>query len=391
MQKIAIISTHPIQYNAPFFRLLCQRKNILIKVFYTWSQSEQGLKFDPGFGKEIAWDIPLLEGYDYCFVNNISTYPGSHQFRGIDNPTLISEIENWCANAILVYGWSFKSHFKAMRYFKGKVPVLFRGDSTLLDKQTFIKKTIRRIALKFVYSKIDIALYAGNANKAYFLANGVVEHKLVFMPHAIDNERFAVSEKNITNAKEIRKKLKIPNDALVFLFAGKLEPKKQPDLLAKVFCEIENNESHLIIAGNGVLENLLKANFSNKFNIHFIDFQNQQTMPALYATCDVFVLPSKGPSETWGLSINEAMAAGKPVIVSNACGAAYDLLVEGKTGFVFEKFDSKKLKEYLEYVLVNREKLKTMSIEVCKKISFYNYINDCIAIENLFLNKCHLV
>ncbi len=391
MQKLAIISTHPIQYNAPFFKLLSQRKNILIKVFYTWSQSEQGIKFDPGFGKEIAWDIPLLEGYDYCFVNNISTQPGSHNYRGINNPTLIREIENWCANGILVYGWSFKSHFKAMRYFKGKVPVLFRGDSTLLDKQTFIKKVIRRIALKFVYSKIDIALYAGNANKAYFLAHGVVEHKLVFMPHAIDNERFAVSEKNTNGAKEIRKKLKISNEALVFLFAGKLEPKKQPDLLAKVFCEIENNESHLIIAGNGVLENLLKANFSNKSNIHFIDFQNQQSMPALYAACDVFVLPSKGPAETWGLSINEAMAAAKPVLISNACGAAYDLLVEGKTGFIFEKFDSKKLKEHLKYVIKNREKLITMSDEVSKKISFYNYINDCTAIENLFLNKCQLL
>ena len=72
MIKLAIISTHPIQYNAPFFKLLSQRGKVVIKIFYTWSQSEAGSKYDPGFGKEIIWDIPLLDGYDYCFVNNNS-------------------------------------------------------------------------------------------------------------------------------------------------------------------------------------------------------------------------------------------------------------------------------------------------------------------------------
>lgn len=387
MQKLAIITTHPIQYNAPFFKLLSERKNISVKVFYTWSQSQTGNKYDPGFGKEIQWDIPLLDGYDYCFVNNISSKPGSHHYKGIDNPTLINEIVTWGANAILIYGWSFKSHYKAMRYFKGKIPVFFRGDSTLLDVQAGFKKIVRRLVLKFIYTKIDIALYAGNANKAYFLAIGVKENRLVFMPHAIDNDRFAASEKNKMAAVEIRDNLKIPRDALVFLFAGKLEPKKQPDLLAKVFCEINNITSHLIITGNGVLENSLKGDFSNKTNVHFLDFQNQQAMPALYAASDVFILPSKGPNETWGLSVNEAMAAGKPVIVSNACGAAYDLVDNRKTGFVFEKNNENQLKQHLEYLINNKENILFMSDEVKKKIDFYCYENDCMAIENLFLNK----
>ena len=61
MKKLAIITTHPIQYNAPWFKLLAERKNIIIKVFYTWSQVLNEEKYDPGFGKNIEWDIPLLD------------------------------------------------------------------------------------------------------------------------------------------------------------------------------------------------------------------------------------------------------------------------------------------------------------------------------------------
>ena len=136
MKRLAIITTHPIQYNAPWFKLLSQRKNIHIKVFYTWGQIENTAKFDPGFGKEISWDIPLLEGYEYTFVTNTSKDPGSHHFNGIINPSLVDDIESWNADAILIFGWSFKSHLKVLRYFKGKKTNIFRGDSNLLDEST---------------------------------------------------------------------------------------------------------------------------------------------------------------------------------------------------------------------------------------------------------------
>ena len=75
-KKLAIVSTHPIQYNAPLFALLTARNNISIKVFYTWGKQVLEKKYDPGFGKNINWDIPLLEGYSYSFVENSSTNPG---------------------------------------------------------------------------------------------------------------------------------------------------------------------------------------------------------------------------------------------------------------------------------------------------------------------------
>ncbi|HVG42526.1 MAG TPA: hypothetical protein VM888_13005, partial [Chitinophagaceae bacterium] len=159
MKKIAIVSTHPIQYNAPWFKLLAEKESYTVKVFYTWSQTQVGPKFDPDFGKVIEWDIPLLEGYDYEFVENISKAPGSHHFNGICNPSLNQKIEKWKPDAILVIGWSFKSHLSCLRYFKGKVPILFRGDSTLLNEKPGLKKIARRLFLRYVYSFVDFALY----------------------------------------------------------------------------------------------------------------------------------------------------------------------------------------------------------------------------------------
>jgi hypothetical protein len=89
MKKIAIVTSHPIQYNAPLFRALADGSGIRPRVFYTWEQSQQGSQYDPDFDKEISWDIPLLKGYEYTFVKNISRDPGSHHFNRLVNPTLI--------------------------------------------------------------------------------------------------------------------------------------------------------------------------------------------------------------------------------------------------------------------------------------------------------------
>ena len=72
--KLAIVTTHPIQYNAPWFGLLAEQPGVNIMVFYTWEQVNVNTKFDPGFGRIISWDIPLLDGYDYTFVKNTAIF-----------------------------------------------------------------------------------------------------------------------------------------------------------------------------------------------------------------------------------------------------------------------------------------------------------------------------
>ncbi len=382
MKKLAIITTHPIQYNAPLFKLLNGRGNIQIRVFYTWGKQVLEKKFDPGFGKNIEWDIPLLEGYDYEFVENISVDPGSQHFRGIDNPELITKIKGFRPDGILVYGWSFKSHLKVLRHFYGKVPVFFRGDSTLIGKSNGLKSRVKSLFLKWVYSHVDKALYVGTRNKEYFREFGLIDRQLVFCPHAIDNKRFMDEGKYVGKVAEWKSELNVPLLSTGFLYAGKLDDNKNVGLLLEAFTDAGEN-AYLVIAGNGILEFELKSKYSSNKNIFFLPFQNQQQMPVLYRMADVFVLPSL--TETWGLGINEAMASGRAVLVSNTCGAAIDLVKEGANGYTFQSGNKLDLVEKMKFLTRAKEELSEMKKSSLLEIENWNYESDCMAIESLFI------
>jgi glycosyltransferase involved in cell wall biosynthesis len=376
--RLAIITTHPIQYYAPIFKLLNERKRIDIKVFYTLGQ-ENGDRYDPGFGKVINWDIPLLDGYSYEWGQNTSSQPGSHHYKGIKTPTLIQQVQAWQPDAVLVFGWAYQSHLKAIRYFKGKMPVYFRGDSTLLDESKGLKKLLKSIFLYWVYKHIDHAFYVGTNNKAYFKKYGLKDSQLSFAPHAIDNQRFAIDRKD--DALALRQKLGVNNSDILILFAGKFTDKKSPVLLADAFLNLKKPNVHLLFAGNGELEQQLKAKGQSAGNIHFMDFQNQLYMPVIYQACDLFCLPSKGPGETWGLAVNEAMACGKAILVSDKVGCAVDLVKEKYNGAIFKSGIITELTACLEQLTTSRPQLQDMGSHSAEVIKDWNFVKIAEAVE----------
>ncbi|MFM2360050.1 MAG: hypothetical protein RLY16_2043 [Bacteroidota bacterium] len=375
MKKLAILSTHPIQYNAPLFALLAKSSQLQIMVFYTWGKAVLNNKYDPGFKKVIEWDIPLLDGYPSSFVENVSSDPGSHHYGGIDNPDLIQQIEAFQADALLVFGWNLKSHLKCLRYFHKRITVLFCGDSTLIDDQDhFIKKILRQLVLRYVYHHVDIGLYTGAASKDYFLHYGFKETELFMTPHAIDNKRFGICTPEMeANIAEFKYQLGIQSGELTVLFAGKLEPKKNPTAIIEVAKLMQHHPVHFIVVGNGEQEQSLKSAASSFSNIHFVDFQNQQKMPEVYRWADVFILPSRGPGETWGLALNEAMATGRVVIASNKCGGARDLINPDENGWIVAPDDYQAVANKLTLLIQEPALLKRMqqaSLTQVQKFSF---------------------
>ncbi|MFA6087633.1 glycosyltransferase family 4 protein [Mucilaginibacter sp.] len=384
VKNLAIITTHPIQYYAPVFKLLQQRQHINIKVFYTWGQAAAN-KYDPGFGKNINWDLPLLDGYAYEWVNNKSADPGSHHFKGIVNPDLIQQVNSFKPTTILVFGWAYHSHLKAIRYFKNKLPVYFRGDSTLLDAQTNLRSTLKTVILKWVYRHIDHAFYVGTNNKAYFKKYGLNDSQLTFAPHAIDNDRFAASH-NI-EAEKLRNNLNIPAEAILILFAGKLEGKKAPSLLLKSVMSLNQPNLHLLFVGDGALQKQLKETSAANSNIHFVDFKNQLEMPAIYQACNLFCLPSKGPGESWGLAVNEAMACKKAILVSDKVGCAVDLVKENYNGSIFKSDDKGDLLKQLALLTKSKVLLEEYGENSGNMIKNWSFIKIAEAIENKLLHE----
>jgi glycosyltransferase involved in cell wall biosynthesis len=141
-----------------------------------------------------------------------------------------------------------------------------------------------------------------------------------------------------------------------------LQPKKNPTLLLEAFRALHDG-SHLVFFGNGVLESELKAQVERHSNVHFLPFQNQSVMPVVYRVGDIFVLPSQGPGETWGMALNEAMACGRAVIASSMVGGARDLIRVGVNGWLFESGDVQGLIHVLRLAVgVGRKGLKEMGI-----------------------------
>lgn len=385
MRKLVIVTTHPIQYYAPVFRLLHQRANIQLKVFYTVGGSDKSI-YDPGFKQEITWDIPLLDGYDYNWVANTAKNPGSHHFQGIINPHLITRINEWQPDAVLVIGWAYYSHFKAMRYYKNKLPVYFRGDSTLLDEQAGIKQICRTLILRNVYRYVDHAFYVGYNNRVYFKKYGLKDKQLTFAPHAVDNERFGTDRG--TEAMLLRNSLDIADNDIVILFAGKLDEKKAPVLLLDSFLKLNKPGVHLLFAGDGKLKHILQQKAAAQKNVHFLPFQNQSYMPVVYQCCDLYCLPSNGPAETWGLAVNEAMACGKAILVSDKVGCAADL-VSDANGAVFHNRSMDGLIAELVKLISSREKLDQLGRASKSIIQSWNFEHIAAAIEEKVINEAY--
>jgi glycosyltransferase involved in cell wall biosynthesis len=371
MKKLAIVTTHPIQYHVPWLVRLAERQ-IEVKVFYTWEQSSQGLVYDAGFGKDIQWDIPLLEGYEYEFVTNRSPRPGLGHFFGIINPSLHQRIESWGPDFLLVFGWNYYSHLQCLRYFHGRIPVYFRGDSVLLHETNGLRKIARRLFLTWVYRHVDFALYVGTHNKSYYLKHGLRSSQLVFSPQAIDIDRFSEPDKTYTyNAQKWKKELNIPSDHITVLYAGKMTKVKNPAFMLKLAEACKGMPVSFILVGDGHLKGKLQERSKGNSHIVFLDFQNQSVMPAVYRLGDVFIMPSV--SETWGMGISEAMACGRPVMASEEVGCAADLVLENKTGITFDVRDTGKCVSFLQSLCEDRSRLVEMGLSSTALIRFFSF------------------
>ena len=381
--KVAFIISHPIQYYVPILTGLVERGNIDLKVFYTWGEQSIN-KFDPGFNRVVEWDVPLLEGYSYEFLNNTAQDPGTHHFNGIVNPDIIQRIEEYNPDKIVVFGWSFKSHLSVLKYFKGKVPIYFRGDSHLLTKQSSFKNLIRRLYLNWIYRNVDYPIAVGSNNKEYYKWVGFKEENIFFAPHAINESRFVVYTDELKRkVADFKSELKIPEQHIVFLYTGKFEYRKNLQTLIQAKLNLKDQPCTLLMVGNGPDEEMLKNMASTDPNIRFVGFMNQSQMPMIYRSADVFVLPSV--SETWGLGINEAMNCGLAIIASDKVGSAVDLITNN--GYIFEAVNSDMLSVKMKELIQHNNILMEMKEKSIINIKDWSINKLVVNFENALLKN----
>ncbi len=188
----------------------------------------------------------------------------------------------------------------------------------------------------FISSVVDMNFVSGKHAAAHFKNRlGICETKIVEGYSVVDNNHFASSQ---------TKKQQTPTLLCVARFAEE----KNLDLLINAFqASILSKKWHLKVVGGGPLKEVLQKSITTP-NIELTNWLSYDQLPDLYASSTLFILPSK--FEPWGLVVNEAMAAGLPIILSDAIGALPDLLMEGENGWNFKYDNSNELTNLFNHI-----------------------------------------
>ena len=375
--RVVIVTTHPIQYQAPLFRELAKRLDLT--VVFMMRQTPKG-QAASGFGVEFDWDTPLVDGYRHVFANNVAASPSSNHRDGIvlnGHESLLSSLR---PHVLMTMGWFPRGYLQVIRWAKRMtVPLVCRGESNLLSSGSLVKRISKLFYFPRFFRQFNAFAVIGRRNRELYRHYGVPEEKLHDAPYSVDTPFF---ENAFARHRALARK---PGPWRIG-FAGKLIPKKRPiDLVSAADICKSKDRIQLVIIGDGPLRSTLSAQAQKSdVVIEFRGFLNQSEIVAKgYADLDMIVLPS-GENETWGLVINEAMTGGIPAIVSDMVGCAPDLIEPDETGYEFHAGNTTQLSQSIDRLVGRLESGHDLSDAVRRRINNYSLERTVTGIESAF-------
>jgi glycosyltransferase involved in cell wall biosynthesis len=341
-RRIAIVASHVIQYQDPFFRLLAADPEIDLTVLYL---SDAGARTyqDSDMGTALKWDVDLLSGYQYRFLRNLVRDSNRGWTRHI-NPGLVPALlQGHYEMVIFMLGWgSISALLGIVTCRLAGIPLFLYGDSSFPPPETTFRSRVRARLLRVLFRNASGFMVSGALNADYYRHYGADPDHFFLLPWAVDNERFAAASHFAPGERQsMRERTGIGPDQIVFVYSAKLVERKDPMALLRAFEKLpDRTRAAVLFLGDGILREPLGryADDHDLGGIHFAGFVNQSELPKYYGMSDVFVLPSL--YEPRGAVINEAMACGLPVIVTDRCGSIGDIVLVGENAFIYPAGDS---------------------------------------------------
>jgi len=370
--RIGILATHPIQYYAPWYRALA--RDVDLEVFFSHRQSAEG-QAAAGFGVPFEWDVPLLEGYESTFLRNVAGRPAVDRFFGCRTPEIAGRIREGRFDAFIVHGWSTWSYWQAiLACWRSGTPVFVRGDSTLQVPRAWWRRAAKEPVYRWFVPRFDGYLTVGARAKDYLLHYGADARSCFPSPHAVDNDWFRERAKALASERAaIRERFGLSDTTTVFLFAGRFIARKSPDVFVHALAQSAAGGANIagLIVGDGPLRSHIER-LAVRLDapVRFAGFLNQSEMVGAYVAADVLIVPSEW--ETWGLVVNEAMACGRPAIVSDGVPCAGDLVLAGKTGEVFAVGDVDALAGHVTHLAADDSYRKGLSEEATRRVQAFS-------------------
>ena len=274
---------------------------------------------------------------------------------------------------VAIMGWAMHDALAALRWcVRRRIPAVLMSESQRQDvKRTYYKEFIKRK----IVSLFSSALVGGSSHREYLVELGMRDDKIFLGYDVVDNDHFECGARDARlRERELREAFALPKK--YFLSSNRFIPKKNLSGLIRAYslyhglCGEEAWD--LVLLGDGDersdLEKLI-SQLGIGSSVHLLGFQQYGQLPIYYGLAEAFVHVST--SEQWGLVVNEAMAAGLPVVVSNACGCAGDLVKNGRNGFTFHPASTGELVSHLR-ALTSHGALQEMGAESRKIIAEWN-------------------
>ena len=324
-----------------------------------------------GADKTYAWDMVIgTDGFERVtlFENtDAQKLPASEVATRVG--TALDKIQ---PGVVVVPGWADSTALGALHWcVQNQIPTIIMSESTAWDEP---RKPWKEFVKRLIVGLGSAALAGGTPHKDYLMQLGMPAGRVFLGYDAVDNRHFADKAAEIGNRKsEIRNQYGLPGK--YFLASARFVEKKNLPRLLQAYAryrqlasnsEIGNRKSEgtssrpspqggeggkpwdLVLLGDGPLRSSilhLRSSLGLDACVQLPGFKQYPELPAYYGLASAFVHAST--TEQWGLVVNEAMASGLPVLVSNRCGCARDLVQEGVNGFTFDPYDVEQLAQLM--------------------------------------------
>ena len=334
--RIGFLLGHPTQFEGPFFRHASASGGAGLTVLYVRGDGSASV-YDPELRRTVSWGVDLLGGYEH------KTLPRRGRLRWLWN-----ELRRQRYDWLIINGYTSWPYLCALAIARLRgIRTGLRIDSVLFNatgRRRFVKR-----AVMAVLSRLYARFFAtGTLTRDYLVHFGVEAERVSLFPYNVDTEYFSAeaARRRVERAR-LRRRLGIPPECRVVLAVAKFNPREAPSDLLRALDGLERSDVWTVMVGDGELRQAMEARGSVR--TVFVGYVPYAELVDYYALADVFV--HAAANEPWGVSVHEAIACGLPVVASSRVGAAYDLIVQGENGFMYEAGNAAELRSRLVAVL----------------------------------------
>ncbi|MCC7550974.1 MAG: glycosyltransferase family 4 protein [Methanobacterium sp.] len=378
MTRILFIHNTVMWYRIPFFKALTD----IYSVKFIFNHGKVSNKL---YGVDTPEEIEGLQGVEYeVLSNHLGIAWGLVQRAWEDYDLLVGG--SWDSIPEIVES----AYYLTVAWLRRKPIVLWREDWAWDDPS--LKSRLLKPLKKFMIKISSAIVLPGTKHREYFLSLGSNPEKIFLMPN-VSNQ--TIQKEDYNKTAQLKEKMNLKNKKIV-LYVGRLIKRKGIQYLLSALSQLENEDLVLLIVGSGEYETELKSRVQELGLADKVIFTGnipQENLVFYYLMSDLVVVPSitYGIGDPWVLVLNEAMYFKKPVIATEAVGAACDMIKDNENGFIVPEKDADALAQSMVKILEDNDlklEMGQKSYEIIQnKFRYHNMVNGFKQAVEYSLNK----